>query len=407
MREPVGRWFGAGWLLLLCGLLGAAAAGNDEPRLADFFGFLPLEVYKLEARIAGLLSCDIDGDKTDDIAVINNARSRIDLLLSRKKAGAEEGTPAFLKTEVNEISSDRRMRLSSVPVNKEVVSLQTGDMNGDGKPDLVFYGTPAELVVLYNMGDGRFDNSSAKRVNTGEAIESGTALAVGDLNRDGRDDVALLGQNELILVYQGEKGALSEPERIPHTAATPRMLRAVDLDGDGGDDLLILDGGPDDPVRVRFSAEGGKLGPEQRFHIETPRAIAFAKIDTRPGAEMLIVENQSGRAKVLTLDVADESDLGQRGRLIFYPLPPGNERGRALATGDLDGDGKADVPRTRRRQDGQARRPRRRRQGRGHRPFRARKADRPQRARSGTAHLPDPLASQRRARGARRGRPGR
>jgi hypothetical protein len=342
MREPVGRWFGT---ILVAGLVVTAAsrAGADEPRLGDFFGFLPLEVYKLDTRISAVLTKDLDGDKTDDIAVSNNARSRIDLLVSRKKEGDDGATPAFLRTEVNQIPSDRRMRLVSVPVNKEVVSLQTGDFNGDGKPDLAFYGTPAELVVLFNDGNGRFDNAAAKRVVTGEAVESGTALAVGDLNRDGKDDLALLGQNELILVYQLDKGRLSEPERIPHTAGTPRMLRAVDLDGDGGDDLLILDGGTDDPVRVRFSAEGGKLGPEQRFHIETPRAIAFAPVDTRPGSEMLIIENQSGRAKVLTVDDAEEDEPAHRGRLIFFPLPPGNERGRSLALGDLDGDGKTDV----------------------------------------------------------------
>ena len=105
---------------------------------------------------------------------------------------------------------------------------------------------------------------------------------------------------------------------------------------------VILDGGTDDPVRVRFSAEGGKLGPEQRFQVESPKAIAFAPIDGKPGAELLTVESQSGRARVLTLDEADK-EQSKAGRLIFYPLPPGNERGRSLALGDIDGDGKVDV----------------------------------------------------------------
>ena len=81
MREPVGRWLGAA---MVFGLL-AGRAGADEPRLAEFFGFLPLEVYKLDARINHLLVKDLDGDRTDDVAVSNNGRSRIDLLLSRKK----------------------------------------------------------------------------------------------------------------------------------------------------------------------------------------------------------------------------------------------------------------------------------------------------------------------------------
>src|SRR5207248_688463 len=120
-----------------------------------------------------------------------------------------------------------------------------------------------------------------------------TSLVVSDLNRDGRDDLALLAANELVVVFQGEKAKLGEPERLPHTASNPRMLRAADLDGDGGDDLVILDGGSDDPLRVRFSAPGGRLGPEQRFFLESPRAIAFAPIDARPGSEMLTIEGQS------------------------------------------------------------------------------------------------------------------
>lgn len=328
------------WLVSLV-ILGMACVRlrADEPKLADYFGFLPLEVYKLDTRITGLLLRDFDGDKVDDIVVINNARSRIDLLLSAKKGSPEEAIPS--KSDVNQVSGDRRMRLISVPVNKEVVSVQGGDMNGDGKLDLVFYGNPAEIVVLFNEGKGRFGN--AKRINSGEATESGGGLSVADLNRDGTDDIALLGANELVLVYQGEKGKLSEPERLPHTASNPRMVKAVDIDGDGGNDLVILEGGSEDPLRIRFSAEGGKLGPEQRFAAESPRAIAYGQIDGKGGSEILIIENQSGRAKVLTLSDSDEDDSAKRGRLIYYPLPQGNERGRSLALGDLDGDGKADV----------------------------------------------------------------
>jgi len=336
---PIGRRFP---VLLTLALLGATARA-DEPRLAEYFGFQALEVYKLDTRIGNLLVRDLDGDKAADIAVANNGRSRIELLLSGKKGAEVNETPAFLKPEVNQIQSDRRMRLVSVPVNKEVVSLAAGDFNGDGKPDLAFYGTPAELVILYNLGDGRFDNAGAKRINTGEAVESATGLAVADLNRDGKADLALLAANEIVIVYQGEKGKFSEPERLPHTAGNARMLRPADLDGDGGDDLVILDGGTDDPIRVRFAGEGKRLGPEQRFAVEAVRAIAFAPIDDRPGDEVLTIENQSGRAKVLTLDDAEADDAAARGRLIVYPLPPGNERGRSLALGDLDGDGKADV----------------------------------------------------------------
>ena len=57
----------------------------DSPKLADYFGFLPLEIYKLERRIGNLMINDLDGDKTDDIMIGHNARSRIDVLLSTSK----------------------------------------------------------------------------------------------------------------------------------------------------------------------------------------------------------------------------------------------------------------------------------------------------------------------------------
>ncbi len=328
------RRLGAG--LLVAAVVGAPALA-DEPRLAEYFGFLPPEIYKLDARIGNVLVRDLDGDKVDDVAIVNNGRSRIDLLLSGK---APAGAAGEAKTEPNQVPSDRRMRLKSLPVNKEVVSLQAGDFDGDGKVDLAYYGTPTELIVLHNQGNGAFGNP--KKISTGDAAEGSNVLAVGDLNGDGRDDLALLAPSEVVAVFQGEKGRLGEPERFPHTASKPVLLRALDVDGDGGDDLVIWDSG-EAPIRIRFSVEGGKLGPEQRFPIENPRAIAFANLDGKPGAEVLTIEAQSGRAKILALDDSEEEGDDRKGRLIFYPLPQGTTRGRSLTVGDLDGDGKADV----------------------------------------------------------------
>ena len=260
MRAPAG---------LLAGILGLAwvssgvsAFGGDDVRLADYFGFLPLEVYKLDNRINGLVIRDFDGDKIEDIAVINNGRSRIDLLLSTPRTGddADFGEPDKAKDkEVNKISSDRRMRLVSVPVNKEVVSLQAGDFDGDGKLDLVYYGTPAGIEILHNKGGGKFGD--IKKINTGEAIEAPGSLAVGDLDNDGRSDLALITKDEILLMFQREKGKLGEIERLPHTLENPRMVKILDLDGNGLADLVMLDGGEADPIRVRFATEKGKHGP--------------------------------------------------------------------------------------------------------------------------------------------------
>jgi hypothetical protein len=318
----------------------AQPPNQEPPKLADYFGFQPLEIYKLERRIGNLTVRDLDGDKIGDIIVGNNARSRIDLLLSSKRPADETESRPF-RREPNELDFDRRMRLVSIPVNKEVVSIDCGDFNGDGKPDLVYYGTPAEVEILLNEGPGKF--GGGKRITTGEAVEAQAALAVGDLDQDGRDDLVLLAENDLVFVYQTAPGVLSEPERVPHTASSPRLLKILDLDGDGTRDLVIMDSGTDHPIHVRFGTAEKKLGPEQRFQVEAPRAIAFGAIDDRPGAEILTIEAQSGRGKVLTLDSSQVDERNKWGRLVFFGLPQGNERGRSVAVGDLDGDQRKDI----------------------------------------------------------------
>src|SRR5207244_2101405 len=105
-------------------------------------------------RTGGLLVRDLDGDGTADIALVDNNRSRIALLLSARD-GDERPEPG----DVNEAGFDRRMSFRAITVNKAIVSLQAGDFNGDGKTDLAFYGTPAELTVLFNEGGARFEQS--------------------------------------------------------------------------------------------------------------------------------------------------------------------------------------------------------------------------------------------------------
>ncbi|RUL87219.1 FG-GAP repeat domain-containing protein [Tautonia sociabilis] len=340
-RGAVGFYLALSSLALSSPAGGAAPTLQEPPpevRLAEYYGFLPLEIYKLDDRISGLLIADLDGDGQGDIAVADNARSRIDLLLTTEGPSDEDGTFGF---GPNRLPSSRRMRIVTIPVNKEIVSLQAGDLDSDGKIDLAFYGKPPELTILYNEGEGRFGRP--RRIATGPASETGSALAVGDLDRDGRSDLALITSQEVITVLQQEDGSLGRPERLPHTAPRPGVLKLVDIDGDGGDDLSILSGGDDYPIRIRFSRPGGRLGPEERFEIASARAVAYGELDGEPGQEVLTIESQTGRAVVHALRRGPAPGEERKGRLIVYPLPPGSTRNRALAVGDLNGDGRPDV----------------------------------------------------------------
>ena len=325
--------------------------------MAQEYGFQPVEIYKLESRISNLTLADLDGDRVDDVIVSNNGRSRIDILFSDTKI-----EPDTEETErgVNTPAYDKRMRARRYSVNKEIVGLVAGDFNADGRNDLAYYGTPASIVVLLNEGGGKFAEPQAREL--GDGVPTGSGLAVGDLNRDKLAVLVFLRENELVVLPQLAGGKLGDPIRLGHSAVRPRLMRVADFDGDGGDDLLVLGSSEDQPAHLRLSTpaskeastEGGlHLGPERRLKMDQVRAIGFAPLDTQPGLEWMVVNNATGRGHVLKLTAPEGATgnattawadvLARFGAMFDFPLPAAEGRSRALDSGDLDGDGLAEV----------------------------------------------------------------
>ncbi|MFM7317293.1 MAG: FG-GAP repeat domain-containing protein, partial [bacterium] len=234
-------------LLLALACFSAFTPALAQNNLASEYGFQPLELYKLDNRIANLTLADIDGDKIEDVIVSNNGRSRIDILFSSPKIqpDAEETDKS-----VNSPVYDKRMRPRRYSVNKEIVSLVTGDFNSDGRTDIAYYGTPSGLVVLANQGEGRFADPVVKTV--GDAANTATGLAAADLTGDGKTDLILLRDQEIVVLPQAAGGQLGEPIRIGHSATRPRLMRLGEFDGDGHTDVVIISSSDDYPLHIRF-----------------------------------------------------------------------------------------------------------------------------------------------------------
>ena len=73
------------------------------------------------------------------------------------------------------------------------------DLNNDGNPDLVFASLGrTSLELLLGRSDGTFQNAA---VDAGLAI---AAMAAGDFNGDGVDDLAVGGSNGVVSIPRGQ-----------------------------------------------------------------------------------------------------------------------------------------------------------------------------------------------------------
>jgi hypothetical protein len=242
-------------------------------------------------------------------------------------------------------------------------AIRAADFDGDGRADLAALGegprlvgapgggavaSGAQGVVLYRgRGDGSFERRDR---GTGTSEIYGTSLAVADFDGDGRLDVATgssqLGRQDLVQLAAPD--GLFAPLRIgtvrPHSYV--RAVTAGDFDGDGRADLAL--------AYVSIATGAWWSGIDVLFAGASPdwRRTALAARPGRDDYRALAAGDLDGDGAIDLAAVDAHGAYGVfrgdgRGNFTVErdPPPPFPARCRAahLAISDLDGDGLGDL----------------------------------------------------------------
>jgi hypothetical protein len=324
-------------LLLLSFSVSAAPVTN-------VFGFTGPEIFPIDQQIALLHVADLDGDGLNDIIVANNLRSKINLLYNQTGKTNHTDALSTRKLELNELPPGSRFRVDSIPVDERIAAMAVTDLNGDGRPDLVYFGDGKDLVVRYNLGTNGW--SEPKRWHFEDGRMDANSLATGDLNGDGLTDVALLGDNGAVyFLAQKKDHTLAEPQKIPYSG-TPKALQIVDVDGDGRNDLAFVDFDSPTPLRVRLQNASGQLGPEIYFKGQPIRSFWLDNLTGDRTNYFISIVQSTGRAEVsqLTRKPADTlSGVFKSGQFQILPLTKTDVPQRGILWADVDGDNRPDL----------------------------------------------------------------
>jgi hypothetical protein len=331
------------WILMIGSIaavaLGTAGAATFDPPILG-----GPEVVKLDWNTRRIVPTDLNQDGLLDLAVINNDRARIEMLLQR--APGDSGKPTSRRVATNRwepILENSRYDKQPLTVGITVYDLAAGDLNGDGRTDLAYTGVPDSVTIRYQSEDGDWEDRYV--LDIGAPSTYITCLLVEDLDGDQRDDLTLIMEEDLVVLRQSINGDLAAPERYAFSEENNHSLRLVDMDLDGLKDVIYVAADSRNPLRIRFQREAGRLGPENPFRIENSRT-SLEPVDRGDGLSpgLAYIQSRTAILGVVNLRANGHSSGGVDAlKPLVYSTRAGAKNAPGYAFGDIDGDGRLDL----------------------------------------------------------------
>ncbi len=337
------------WVVVALAFAGSALQAG--PHLERPFALSGPEVTKLDWNTRALVAADLDGDKRLDLAVLNNDRARIDLLFQR--APGEKDPPGLRQAVTGRwdpVLEDARFRKGAIVTGQSMWALAAGDFDGDGLTDLAATGAPDGLVIRYQQKGGEWSRTRA--VELSRPSQQSSTLAAGDLDADGRTDLVVMTQEEILVLRQIRGGELAGPVRYGLCDREPYGLILRDVNGDNRPDIVYLVANKPDPLRVRFQDKEGRFGAEFSLSVQAPRAglVPVDLVQEQKGScGFALIQGRTGLVEIVSVGrpAGETRDAqGEEKESLFAQVFPVRMDGKSetpYAFGDFDGDGRIDL----------------------------------------------------------------
>ncbi|TCD01305.1 FG-GAP-like repeat-containing protein [Pedobacter psychroterrae] len=265
---------------------------------------------------------DLDGDGLADVAV---ACSTSDMITVSRNTSAA-GKLNFVEKQ--------DFRVGDLPQ-----ALAAGDIDGDGKIDLVSANGNANTVTLLRNTSSPGSISFVRmEILTGR--HSGD-VAIADFDGDGRSDLAVVSRDKMIILLRNN-GTAGNPAFAPKIEIqayfNPLAIALGDMDNDGKADIVIADFTNYISI-LRNTGSAGTISFALRKDFATgdgPRNLTLADMDGDGRLDVATAHN--GTVSLLR-------NTSSPGSVNMAPVQhlPGGLAGYAIASGDIDGDGKVDL----------------------------------------------------------------
>lgn len=283
-----------------------------QPNVPSFGGLSPYSVT----------AADLNNDGRQDLAVANYEADSIGLLLNQGN---------------NKFNAQVRY---SMPTGSSPRSISAADVNNDGRPDLVVANSGSdEIAVFLNNGNGIFANRVSYALSVGAAPYS---VALGDVNGDGKVDIVVANSgahNAAVLLNTGNGAFASSVPYSTGANSSPRSVALADVNNDGQLDIVVANTLAEN-VAVLLNLGTGAFAAATTYSTgagSAPSAVVVGDMNN-DGKVDIVVANYGAD----TVGVLFQSVGGLFAKLASFTTGSGSSPS-SVAVADVNVDGQLDI----------------------------------------------------------------